>query len=221
VGATIAIARDEVWAVGGAEPFDSSTTASLALRICPVNVSDTGIAKPTSRVAQGSGTLWRFPASNQRVHDITDAIGLGADGTPLFTTGPRPAGSTGTFDLDHAGTFPIVDTSTAHTAELTVPTEALPKSAPLGTTFDVYTTASTASLGTSLGSDIRYRKPGSEFWYRLASGTRSATTSFTPDQKGTYTLQARLRNRATGIVSGWSPFATIKVTAPGGRALTT
>ncbi len=128
----------------------------------------------------------------------------------MFTTGTRPAGSTGTFVLDHAGTFSILDTSTGHTAELSVPTEALPRSAALGATFTVLTSAR-STLPSSLGTDIRYRKPGSEFWYRLASGTKSGATSFTPDQTGVYTFQARLRNTATGAVSGWSPFATFKV----------
>ena len=68
---TTAVARDEVWVVGGAEPFDSSTTASLALRACPMNVTDTGIARASSRVAQGSGTLWRFPAADG-AHDPED-----------------------------------------------------------------------------------------------------------------------------------------------------
>jgi hypothetical protein len=31
---------------------------------------------------------------------------------------------------------------------------------------------------------------------------------------GVFTLQARLRNKATDVASGWSPFATINVTAP-------
>ena len=65
-----------------------------------------------------------------------------------------------------------------------------------------------------LGSDIRYRKPGSEFWYRLVKATGKGSTTFTPAQIGVFTLQARLRNKATGVASGWSPFATINVTAP-------
>jgi hypothetical protein len=105
-----------------------------------------------------------------------------------------------------------VDTTTGHTSELTVPTEALPKKAPLGTKFTIYTSART-TLPSPLGTDIRYRKPGSEFWYRLASGTTSGTTSFTPAQTGVYTVQARLKNKTTGVASEWSPFAMINVTA--------
>ncbi len=208
-----AIGRDQVWVVGGSEGPTGTTTIPVTMRLCPLSVTDDGIDKESSRVSQGSGTIWRFPAANDSAHDVTDALDLGASSTPLFGTGRRTPGSTGTFTLNHAGTFPVVDTATGHTSELTVPTEAIPKVAPLGTTFTVYTAASTSSLGSFLGSDVRYRKPGSEFWYRLASGTRSAQTAFTPDQKGTYTFQARLRNRTTGVVSGWSPFATVKVTA--------
>ena len=208
-----AVGPREVWTVGWSDGWTEPSTVPVAMRLCPLQVTDGGIEKESSRVSQGSGTIWRFPAANDTAHDVTDALGLGADSMPLFGTGRRSPGSTGTFTLDHAGTFPVVDTATGHTSELTVATEAMPKVAPLGTTFTVYTAASTSSLGSFLGSDVRYRKPGSEFWYRLASGTRSAQTAFTPDQKGTYTFQARLRNRTTGVVSGWSPFATIKVTA--------
>ena len=209
-----ALGPAEVWAVGSSDGHTGATTVPVAMRLCPLRVTDDGIAKESSRVSQGSGTLWRFPATNQSAHDVTDAIGLGPSASPLFGTGRRSPGSTGTFTLDHAGAFPVVDTVTGHTSELTVPTEALPRVAPLGTTFDVYTAATTVSLGTSLGSDIRYRVPGSEFWHRLPSATRSAITPFEPEDTGVYTFQARLRNRATGLVSGWSPFATIKVTAP-------
>ena len=208
-----AVGPNEVWTVGWSDGWTEQSTVPVALRLCPLEVTDGGIEKETSRVSQGSGTIWHFPAANDTAHDVTDALDLGASSTPLFGTGRRTPGSTGTFTLDHAGTFPVVDTATGATSELTVPTEAIPKVAPLGTTFTVYTAASTSSLDSFLGSDIRYRKPGSEFWYRLASGTRSAQTAFTPDQKGTYTFQARLRNRTTGVVSGWSPFATVKVTA--------
>jgi hypothetical protein len=209
------VSPDEVWALG--EWFVAGGAAkpgatSMAMRLCPADVTDSGFSKASSRVHQGSGTVWRFPASNTEAHDVREAAGL-AGGQPLFGTGLRPAGTTGTFVLDHAGTFAVVDSATGHTAELTVPTEAAPKKAALGTTFSVFTSAQT-SLPSFLGTDIRYRKPGSEFWYRLVSGTRAGTTPFTPDRTGVYTLQARLRSRTTTAFSGWSPFATIKVTAP-------
>jgi hypothetical protein len=93
-----------------------------------------------------------------------------------------------------------------------VPTEALPKRAALGTSFTIYT--ATGALPTYLGTDIRYRKPGSEFWYRLVSGTHAPTTAFAPSETGVYTIQARLRNRTSSLASGWSPFAKVNVTAP-------
>jgi hypothetical protein len=205
---------DEIWTVGSVDvPGGTSTPGSttLGLRLCPLDVTDAGISKPSSRVSQGSGTLWRFPAGNHGSHDVTEALGLAGNGTPLFGTGSRPAGSTGTFVLDDAGTFPVVDTTTGHTSELTIPTEAAPKRAALGTRFQIFT-SSLATLPTPLGTDIRYRKPGSEFWYRLVTATPNGTTSFTPTQTGTYTIQARLRNKVTGRMSGWSPFAMISVT---------
>jgi hypothetical protein len=213
----VAPTADEIWTVGSAQYPAGSISgyreAPTAMRLCPLDVTDSAISKPSSRVFQGSGTLWRFPAANHGSRDVTEAIGLGQGGEPLFTTGPRPAGTTGTFRLDHAGTFQVRDTSSGHVSELTVPTEALPKKAPLGTSFTVYTSA-LATLPSYLGTDIRYRKPGSEFWYRLVSGTQHGTTQFAPNATGVYTLQARLRNRTTGAVSGWSPFAMINVVAP-------
>ena len=183
------------------------------MRLCPLDVTDAGISKPSSRATQGTGTLWRFPVANHGSHDVTEALGLAPAGAALFTTGARAPGTTGTFVLEHAGTFPVVDTASGHTSELTVPTEALPKKAPLGTTFTIYTSA-LATLPSFLGTDIRYRKPGSEFWYRLVTSTGKGSTSFTPAQTGVFTIQARLRNTSTGVASGWSPFATINVTAP-------
>jgi hypothetical protein len=212
----VAPTADEIWTVGHAAYPRGSVSGyregPTAMRICPLSVTDSGISKPSSRASQGSGTLWRFPASNHGSRDVTEALGLGPAGAPLFTTGSRPPGTTGTFRLDHAGTFRVEDTASGHAAELTVPTEALPKKGELGTSFSVYTSALT-TLPSYLGTDIRYRKPGSEFWYRLASGTGQGTTAFTPDETGVFTVQARLRNRNTGSVSGWSPFATFKVTA--------
>ena len=209
----VAVAPDEIWAVGGAEPFDSSYASSLALRLCPIEVGDGGFSKLSSRVGQGSGTLWRFSGTGPGPQDVTDALGLGTGGAPLFTTGARPAGSTGTFVLPHAGAFAVRDGATGHTAELTVPTEAHPKKAPLGTSFTILTSAM-PTLPAALGSDIRYRRPGSEFWNRLVTSTGNGSTTFTPDRSGTYTFQSRLRNKTTGAVSGWSPFATITATAP-------
>jgi hypothetical protein len=211
-----AVAPDEIWAVGavtvgGGITVPGSTT--LAMRLCPLDVTDAAIQKPSSRVSQGSGTLWRFPSSNHSAHDVTESLGLGGGGAPLFGTGSRAPGTTGTFELDYAGTFAVEDTTTGHPSELTVPTEALPKKAALGTTFTISTSA-LASLPSPLGTDIRYRKPGSEFWYRLVSGTTNGETSFTPAQTGVFTIQARLKNKATGIASEWSPFAMINVTAP-------
>jgi hypothetical protein len=213
----VAAGADEIWTVGTAVYPPGSISGvregPTAMRLCPLDVTDSGISKLSSRASQGTGTMWRFPAANHGSHDVTEALGLGAAGAALFTTGARPAGTTGTFVLEHAGTFPVVDTASGHTSELTVPTEALPKKAPLGTSFTVYTSALT-DLPSSLGTDIRYRKPGSEFWYRLVTATGKGSTTFTPAQTGVFTLQARLRNKATGAASGWSPFATINVTAP-------
>jgi len=213
----VAPTADEIWTVGSATYPPGSVSGyregPTAMRLCPLDVTDAAISKPSSRASQGTGTLWRFPDTNHGARDVTDAVGLGPSGAPLFTTGARAPGTTGTFRLDHAGTFAIVDSSSGHTAVLTVPTEALPKKAEQGTTFTVYTSA-LASLPTYLGTDIRYRNPGSEVWHRLASGTRNGATPFTPDGTGVYTLQARLRNRTTGAFSDWSPFATINVTAP-------
>ncbi len=213
----LATSPDEIWTVGSATYPPGSISGlregPTAMRLCPLDVTDSGISKPSSRASQGTGTLWRFPASNHGSRDVTEALGLGQGGAPLFTTGPRPPGTTGTFRLEHAGTFAVLDTASGRTAELTVPTEALPKKAALGTSFTVYTSA-LSTLPTYLGTDIRYRKPGSEFWYRLVSGTRNGATSFDPGVMGVYTIQARLRNRNTGAVSGWSPFAMINVVAP-------
>jgi hypothetical protein len=213
----VAPSADEIWTVGSAQYPAASISGyregPTAMRLCPLDVTDSAISKPSSRVFQGSGTLWRFPASNHGSRDVTEALGLGQGGAPLFTTGARPPGTTGTFRVDHAGTFAVRDTTSGHVSELTVPTEALPKKAPLGTSFTVYTSAM-ATLPSYLGTDIRYRKPGSEFWYRLVSGTQRGATRFSPNATGVYTLQARLRNRTTGAVSGWSPFAMINVVAP-------
>jgi hypothetical protein len=209
------LANGEIWTVGYAKYPPGSPAGyregPTAMRLCPLDVTDAGISKVTSRAFQGTGTLWRFPASNQGAHDVTEALGIGAGGAPLFGTGARAPGTTGTFRLDHAGTFAVVDTTTGHTAELTVPTEALPKKASLGTAFTIYTSALT-TLPSPLGTDIRYRKPGSEFWYRLVTGTTSGATSFTPGQTGVFTIQARLKNKVTGVASEWSPFAMINVT---------
>jgi hypothetical protein len=213
----VAPTAGEIWTVGSARYAAGSVSGYreglTAMRLCPLDVTDSAISKPSSRVSQGSGTLWRFPTSNHGARDVTEALGLGQGGAPLFATGARAPGTTGTFRVDHAGTFPVRDTTSGHVSELTVPTEALPKKAPLGTSFTVYTSA-LPTLPSYLGTDIRYRKPGSEFWYRLVSGTQQGATRFVPNATGVYTLQARLRNRTTGTVSGWSPFAMINVVAP-------
>jgi hypothetical protein len=138
-------------------------------------------------------------------HDVTDALGLGPASAPLFTTGPRTPGSTGSFRVAQAGSFPVVDTATGHVSEIVVAPEVAPKRAPLGSTFTVYTAAS--RLPDFLGTQLRVRGPGAGDWHRLAAHTRRDSVAYTPVAIGTYTVEARVRNVQTGVVSGWSPFS--------------
>jgi hypothetical protein len=60
-------------------------------------------------------------------------------------------------------------------------------------------------------ADVQVLRPGAAGWAWLKTDVTATWVTFTPARKGTYQLRARLRDKAAGKASGFSPASTLKV----------
>jgi plastocyanin len=178
-----------------------------------VRVSNAGYSPGTAAVQQGGNVQWIFQGS--RSHTVTDALGLGPQGAPLFDSGSR---LTGTFAYGFAAAGSYAYRSTIKrdtmTGTVQVPARSVPAVGDTATTFTIIW--STRSIGGYV-FDVEYRfmKAGSKKWTSWAkwkSGVAQPSATFVPSQgAGSYQFRARLRNAATGRQTGFSPEALITV----------
>jgi hypothetical protein len=176
--------------------------ANFLARLLPVIVGDPGFAPLHQVQAQGLRASWRVGWNAQGPHSISDRSGLA-----LFDSGLHGAG----FEFRHvfagAGSYAVTDTATGDTGTISVPVTAEPPAGDEATHFVVQT--STASAPTGYVYETQIQRPGNDTWALWRTGQAN---SFVPDAgAGTYSFRGRLRRKANGAASGWSPVAAIDV----------
>jgi uncharacterized repeat protein (TIGR01451 family) len=197
------VARDEAWSAG---TTDRNKDADNVDRFCPLDVADSGIGRGYIRRAQGVSATWLFDPANTTEHSVMDASGLG-----LFDSGLEPPGALFAYRFTAAGTYHYTDVATGFSAQVAVPVSVFPTE---GTTSDSFkiTWALTAPPP-SLVHDVQVEPPG-QAWTDLLTGTTENTLNYTPgDGGGIYRFRARMRDPATSAGIGYSPPASIFVTA--------
>ncbi len=181
-----------------------------------VTVKDYAFKPKNLQVAQGQTVRWTFRGPS--AHTATDSVGLGAEGAPLFDSGPRGAGEAYEFAFEAAGTYPYSSTMsepTPMTGSIGVPVVASPASGTTSTAFSV-TWSSSALPGYRFSVQYRFRPEGSTAWGSWGIFQRRQTApsaTFTPTQgPGSYQFRGRLENSVTGRTSNYSAATSISVT---------
>jgi plastocyanin len=189
----------------------SVTTAAAATVI----VKDYAFKPKKLQVAQGQVVGWTFRGPS--AHTATDAVGLGAGGSPLFDSGSSGPGVVYEFAFKAAGSYPYASTNSEPspmTGTIEVPVIASPAAGTTNTDFSV-TWASSPLPGFRFSVQYRFRPQGSTTWGSWANFRRRQTApaaTFAPDQgAGTYQFRSRMENEATGRTSGYSTPTSISV----------
>jgi hypothetical protein len=183
-----------LWAVGQA----LSTHADLAERLCPSRLSPSGAAPASVLVRHGSALAWTVPTGDTGTYRLTDGTGLG-----LFDSGPLVQTDTFTQTFEAAGTYVVAESSTGthQTVRVRPTAEARPRRGP-GIVKVIW---AAGGLPAGLFADVQVRHRG-EPWIRFLRGTEALSGFATEDPAaGQVSFRARLRDPASGAVSGWSP----------------
>ena len=182
-----------------------------------IRVADNGYSPRVATQPLGLGsTNWTW--NGTKSHSVTDLLGLGVSGRPLFDSGSKTSGSFG-YSFLAAGSYGYKstvkpDAVNAFAGVIGVPAVASPTTGGTSTSFEV---TWARNLNSGYVEDVQYRfKPaGSSTWKSWTTWKKGVTTlssSFTPTQgKGTYAFEARLRNSSTGKATGYSPNVLITV----------
>jgi plastocyanin len=201
-----AVSGSEIWAVGDRiTDRHTNTTSTLAMRVCPIQVLDSGFASDAGRADQGATAAWSFAASDVQTHRVADASGMG-----LFDSGDRQPGTSFTFAFPTAGAYPIIDLATSSRFRLSIATVAAPPSGNLSTTFTVRW--SSDALDDGYVADVQIKRPGETSFSDWLVGQVTGETTFTADAgPGAYEFRARLRSTTNGTATGYSPAGSIAV----------
>ena len=178
-----------------------------------VVVSDSGYTPTTVMTQPGGSVGWKF--SGKKAHTVTDTIGLGAAGAPLFKSAALSSGSY-SFTFPTAGSYPYNSTvkGDSFSGTVAIPAAITPSSGSASMNFSVIWATNTLA---NYVFDVQYRfKPvGANGWKNWASwktGIAATHATFTPNQgAGTYAFHVRLRNASNGRASLYSPDVTISV----------
>jgi plastocyanin len=198
--------------------FTVLTSKASAWNLAPlppanVTVRDTGYSPGSIQAVQAQRVQWTF--SSTKSHSVTDAAKLGASGKPLFDSGAKTSG-TFIYRFNHAGTYGYRSSVKGDTmsGSVGVPVLVSPSSGTKTTSFKI--TWSSAALPTGYVEDVqlRFKPAGSSTWKAWSTwktNQTAATATFTTTKTGAYQFEARLRNKATGSASGYSPAGSITV----------
>jgi hypothetical protein len=129
----------------------------------------------------------------------------------LFDSGPLVAGDSFTFTFTAAGTYPVSETTVGTSQTVRVrPTAVLrPR---WGAGMVKLTWA--GDIPIDLVADVQVRRPSSTAFEWVIKGTHAYSDRFDADgDAGRYAFRARLRDPATGEVTGWSPPAHVSIVA--------
>jgi CSLREA domain-containing protein len=183
-----------------------------------VEVRD-GFYKPSSvTVGQGGTVNWSFTGSHP--HSVTDAAGLGPSGSPLFSSGVLPQGSTYSYAFPAAGSYAYKSTAsgdpTSMKGTVSVPvTVSQPTGGP-DTAIEV-TWAAGSIPGYRFDVQYRYRAPGTStysLWKAWIPDPTAPSKTFVASAlkgPGDYQFRTRLENASNGRTSGWASAASVTI----------
>jgi plastocyanin len=169
-----------------------------------VAVSDFRFDPSISSISQGTGIEWSFEGPSN--HTATDSSGM-----ELFDSGPKGPGSSYTFTFNSAGIFRYKCTihPTQMKGSVRVPVTVSPASGEVGTPFTITWSAENAPAGYKF--DVQIKRPGDP-WTNWLFGQTARSTTFVPDEVGSYSFKARTRKTANGKASVFSQPTSIDVT---------
>jgi hypothetical protein len=191
-------------------PGDGTPDNSATAWVQAVAVSGTVYVKSTdggfspAAPAGTPGTVVQFNFFGPGQHSARDASGMG-----LFDSGLKTPVAFHAFRYEAAGTWPVTDAGSAATASVGIRPTASASSVPRNTAVTVRLARVAPPPGYVL--DLRVLRPGTTTPVAVATGTSSATVSYTPTTAGTYRFEARTR-RTAGGASGWSPVLEVAAT---------
>jgi hypothetical protein len=193
---------DQTFFVGSASIYHRQIP--LVVRICPWEVTDSGLADPVIDVrADAPSLLWRFAASNTQPSRLLDGSDL-----HLFDSGTRAPGSTFAWQYPGVGTYPLRVEPSGTTGVVHVP---------VGVRYFpgrglVYLFTGPAAGGSSdLECEIQVQSPGSTTFRTIFEGRFCSATEYPVVAPGSYSFRGRTFDPATGASSAWSPARSITV----------
>jgi len=216
-GTARASARRARTAIGGSRPEYHKTVSGFYNFYLSVQ-DNKYIPASFQTLTRGDSVSWTMSPANKRDHSVTERSGMG-----YFDSGQQPGQRivfTSVFPA--AGTFHYHCKDPAHAKTMTgtvkVPVGRKPISAPMGTPFTIHwgqkgnfgKPAPPAPPGFVF--DVQIKRPGATKFVAFRRGTTSPSVHFKPTGHGTYYFRARLRNKANGKASGWSPINHINAT---------
>jgi hypothetical protein len=150
---------------------------------------------------------WGFIASKD--HSATETSGLN-----YFDSGYAPPERIEyTMVFPAAGSFPYHCKDPGHAATMKgtvkVKVGRKPANGPLGTHFTIKWAQKGADPGYVY--DVQMKKPGQSSFHNFHQGITFAQGQFVPDHTGHYFFRGRVRSKATGLASGYSPPSSIFV----------
>jgi plastocyanin len=195
-----AVPQGGLWASGyyAAHRLDKT----LAERLCPTSVHETGFVPAASRVSTGQTIVWRIDDPNGP-HRVVDGTGMG-----LFDSGELSMGRTFTYTFEVAGTYATVDPDTGRMGQIKVNMSAL-------RTHDdpsVWSVHWAAAVPAGFAVDVQIQRPGSTDFEPWLSSQSVGGAAFAPDAgSGAYLFRSKVTALDSGSSSDWSPTLTISV----------
>jgi plastocyanin len=175
-----------------------------------MTVVDNAYAVPSLRVIKrGDSVSWAFQGAH--VHSVTERSGM-----HYFDSGFQPANR-----IEYTSVFPAAGTflyhckDPAHAGSMTgtvkVPVGRKPVSGTPGTQFTIFWGQKGKTAPPGYVHDVQIKRPGESSFHAFRTGVTAPSTHIAPTATGVYQFRARLRNKANGKTSGWSPIAKITV----------
>jgi hypothetical protein len=192
---------DQTFFVGSGRQFHRSIP--LVARICPWDVTDTGLVDPKVRVrADAPSVLWRFVSSNTSPSRLVDLSELS-----LFDTGAREPGSTFLYQYPGAGSYPfrVLPAGTAAVVNVPVGLRYFP-----GRGEILLLLAPSAGVRLGLECEVQVRVPGSAVFETIDEAS-CLGGDYPVARPGTYSFRGRSFDPVTGASSGWSPTTSVAV----------
>ena len=185
-----------------------TSTASSAAAVSPaagvsyVGVFDRGFQPATARLAQ-PGLRVQFDFYGPAQHSARDGSPLS-----LYDTGLKRPITYAIETYTAAGTYPVSDAGSAHTAAVAIGDRLSSTSVVHGQPVTI-TADSASAPPPSWRLDYEVLPPGGA-WTNISVASTASSTIYTPTAPGTYQFRSHLRNPTTAAIIDWSPPVTLK-----------